>query len=144
MSNDSRIDTLVSFYESLSVENLANFADFYAEDAYFKDPFNEVRGVEPIRRIFTHMFDQVAEPRFVVSERVVQGASAVLVWEFHYRVKFWGQGQAQSICGVSHLKFDAEGKVVWHRDYWDAAEELYSKLPVVGALMRGLKKMVAS
>jgi len=29
---------------------------------------------------------------------------------------------------------------VFHRDYWDAAEELYEKLPVIGALMRWLKK----
>jgi steroid delta-isomerase len=27
-----------------------------------------------------------------------------------------------------------------HRDYWDAAEELYEKLPVLGALMRWLKQ----
>jgi len=27
-----------------------------------------------------------------------------------------------------------------HRDYWDAAEELYEKLPGVSVLMRWLKK----
>jgi hypothetical protein len=27
-----------------------------------------------------------------------------------------------------------------HRDYWDAAEELYEKLPVLGGLMRFLKR----
>ena len=32
------------------------------------------------------------------------------------------------------------GRVVAHRDYWDAAEELYEKLPVLGALMRLLKR----
>jgi hypothetical protein len=26
-----------------------------------------------------------------------------------------------------------------HRDYWDAAEELYEKLPVLGSVMRWLK-----
>jgi steroid delta-isomerase len=31
------------------------------------------------------------------------------------------------------------GKVVWHRDYWDAAEELYAKLPAIGWLMRFLQ-----
>jgi hypothetical protein len=30
--------------------------------------------------------------------------------------------------------------VTLHRDYWDAAEELYEKLPVVGGAMRWLKK----
>ena len=39
---------------------------------------------------------------------------------------------------------DAQGQVTLHRDYWDAAEELYEKLPVVGALMRWLKKRANS
>jgi hypothetical protein len=40
--------------------------------------------------------------------------------------------------------FDAQGLVTLHRDYWDAAEELYEKLPVVGALMRWLKRRANS
>jgi steroid delta-isomerase len=43
--------------------------------------------------------------------------------------------------GASHLRFDAAGKVVLHRDYWDAAEELYAKLPLIGCVMRGLQRM---
>ena len=34
--------------------------------------------------------------------------------------------------------------VNYHRDYWDAAEELYMKLPAIGSLMRGLRKMLAA
>jgi hypothetical protein len=30
--------------------------------------------------------------------------------------------------------------VALHRDYWDAAEELYEKLPWVGGVMRWLKQ----
>ena len=43
--------------------------------------------------------------------------------------------------GASHLRFDAAGKVVLHRDYWDAAEELYAKLPLIGPPMRLLRRM---
>jgi len=43
---------------------------------------------------------------------------------------------------VTLLKFDAAGKVNYHRDYWDAAEELYEKLPLIGPLMRGLRRYV--
>jgi len=42
--------------------------------------------------------------------------------------------------GASHLLLDADGRITSHRDYWDAAEELYEKLPVLGALMRILKR----
>jgi hypothetical protein len=35
---------------------------------------------------------------------------------------------------------DEAGRITVHRDYWDAAEELYEKLPLVGRLMRWLKR----
>lgn len=138
------IDRLIAFYHALTPESIARFPEFYSEEAYFKDPFNEVRGVAAIQRIFTHMFQQVDLPRFVVTERVADAHGVVLVWEFGYRVRRWGGGQAQVMRGVSHLKFAADGKVNYHRDYWDAAEELYMKLPAIGSLMRGLRKLLAA
>ncbi len=138
------LDALIRFYHDLSSESVARFPEFYADDAWFKDPFNEVRGVAAIQRIFTHMFRQVAEPRFVVTERVVDAGGAMLVWEFYFRVRLWERGEAQVMRGVSHLKFDAAGKVNYHRDYWDTAEELYMKLPALGTLMRGLKRALAA
>jgi hypothetical protein len=53
-------------------------------------------------------------------------------------------GAEQRIRGGTHLKLAADGRIALHRDYWDAAEELYEKLPLVGALMRWLKRRVNS
>jgi steroid Delta-isomerase len=49
----------------------------------------------------------------------------------------------QCIRGASQLCLAADGRIRVHRDYWDVAEELYEKLPVVGALMRWLKRKAA-
>jgi steroid delta-isomerase len=138
------LDDLIRFYHDLTPADIARFPEFYADDAYFKDPFNEVRGVVAIQRVFSHMFRQVEEPRFIVSERVVDDHGAVLFWEFQYRVRKRGVEEKQAIRGISHLKFDAAGKVIHHRDYWDAAEELYMKLPLIGMLMRGLRRALAA
>lgn len=138
------LDALIDFFHGLAPESVARFPEFYSADAYFKDPFNEVRGVVAIQKIFSHMFRQVDEPRFVVSECVADGRGAVLVWEFRYRVRRWGGRGTQVIRGVSHLGFDAAGKVAYHRDYWDAAEELYMKLPLLGTLMRILRRTLAA
>jgi len=37
-----------------------------------------------------------------------------------------------------------DGRVNSHRDYWDAAEELYEKLPLMGLLMRFLRRTMSS
>ncbi len=140
---DYDLDRLVAFYHELTPESVARFPEFYSADAYFKDPFNEVHGVEAIARIFSHMFRQVDSPRFVVTERLADANGVMLVWAFHFRVRLWRRSESQSIRGVSHLKFATDGKVNYHRDYWDAAEELYMKLPLAGSMMRYLKNAFA-
>ena len=135
-----RLDDLVNFFESLTPQNLDRFPEFYAADAWFKDPFNEVRGVDAVRHIFEHMFRQVESPRFVVTDRLAEGERAMLVWEFHFQ----RQREPHIIRGTSHLHFDAEGRVLSHRDYWDAAEELYMTLPLIGWLMRRLRRALSA
>ena len=135
---------LIKFYQELSPESVARFPDFYSSNAYFKDPFNEVRGLALIQRIFSHMFTQVGEPRFVVTESIVAENGAMLIWEFNFQLKLWSKSQTQIMRGVSHLRFDADGKVDFHRDYWDTGEELYMKLPAIGSLMRGLRRVLAA
>lgn len=139
MNYETELERLVQFYESLSEASLAQLPAIYARDAQFKDPFNEVRGIAPVTAIFRHMHEQVDEPRFVVNTRVLQGADAFLVWDFTFRMKRFSR-ETQCIRGATHIRFDADGAVAMHRDYWDAAEELYEKLPVLGSLMRWLKR----
>lgn len=136
----ARVQALVEFFEGLKAGDVARIKDFYAADAYFKDPFNEVRGVPAIERIFVHMFEALEQPHFVVTGRVAQGLECFLVWDFRFRFRRFDTVSWQTVRGSSHVRFNAQGQVEFHRDYWDAAEELYEKLPGVGALMRWLKR----
>jgi hypothetical protein len=137
---ETQVQRVVEFFENLSPGRLGELAQLYHPQARFKDPFNDVRGVDAIRHIFDHMYASLHEPRFVVTERVVQADQCFLVWEFHFRFRNFRQHQPQLVRGASHLAFSEQGTVTLHRDYWDAAEEMYEKLPLVGALMRWLKR----
>jgi hypothetical protein len=134
---------LVLFFESISPQDAARMAEFYTEDAWFKDPFNEVRGVAEIGRIFAHMFEQVDSPRFIVREVLAQGETALLTWDFEFGFRAPMRAGVQRIHGCSLLHFAPDGLVIRHRDYWDAAQELYEKMPVIGGLMRWLRRRAA-
>lgn len=139
---DPRVTRVKQFFETISPDNVARLHALYAPDAFFKDPFNQVRGAAAIVDIFSHMFVQVEAPRFVVRDVVTQGDDAFFTWDFHFRMRRFRHGE-QVIRGASHLKFGPDGRVMLHRDYWDAAEELYEKLPLLGSLMRLLKRRAA-
>jgi steroid delta-isomerase len=143
MSGEADLARLVRFYETLSQRTLrAEIGKVYAERARFKDPFNDVQGLAPIAAIFEHMFGQVQDPVFVVTGSVMQGSQAFLTWHFLFVMKRFSS-EPQCIRGATHVVFDADGLVIEHRDYWDAAEELYEKLPLLGSLMRWLKRAAA-
>jgi len=131
---------ITPWFESLTPHSLGELATFYSAEARFKDPFNDVCGVPAITHLFEHMFQALHEPRFVVTQQVVDGAQAFLVWEFRFRFKRFDTVTEQMVRGCSHLTLGESGRITEHRDYWDAAEELYEKLPGLGVLMRYLKR----
>lgn len=139
----SVVDRIVGFYESLTPMSLSAIESLYCDDARFKDPFNDVRGVQAIRGVFEHMFRSLEQPRFVVTNRLLDGHQCFLVWEFHFRFRADRTERAQVIHGGSLLVLGEDGRITLHRDYWDAAEELYEKIPLVGTAMRWLRRRAA-
>ena len=100
-----------AYFEALSPQSLADIDTLYTPNARFKDPFNAVQGVPAIRGIFEHMFHSLHQPRFVVTQQVVDGAQAFLVWEFRFRFKRFDATTEQVIRGGSHLVLAPDGRI---------------------------------
>ena len=138
---DPRLARLAQFYESLSPETLDRLGELYAPSARFVDPFNDVSGLAALRQVFEHMFDTLEDPRFVVVDAQAGERSGFLLWTFHFRR---GNGRERQVLGTTHLRFDDEGRVLLHHDHWDAAGQLYETLPLLGTLMRWLRRRLAA
>lgn len=137
---DPRVARLCAFWEALRPANLVDLRTVYNEAVEFRDPFNHLHGADQLEALLTRMFERLQTPCFVVHEVALQTDGAVLVWDFHYRLRGWQPHRARHIHGASHVRFGADGRVRVHRDYWDAAEQVYEQLPVLGALLRWLKQ----
>ena len=140
---DPRVQRVIDAFEALQPADVARLGELYTPNARFKDPFNEIQGVPAIQRVFEHMFVALDGPRFVIREAVCEGDQCFLTWDFLFRMRSLRKDE-QTVRGSTHLRFAADGRIEWHRDYWDAAEELYEKLPGLGALMRWLKRRANS
>jgi len=131
---------LLDWYATLTPATIGRAAEFYAADAHFRDPFNDVRGVAAIETIMRHMFANSERPRFVIGEHIAQDDQAFVTWTFVFELR----GKEYQIQGGTHFRFNAAGLVTLHRDYWDAAEELLQKLPLVGGPIRWLRRRFAA
>lgn len=135
------LNKVMKWFEQLSPETLTEMRQLYSEPTYFKDPFHEMHSVEnELTPYFSKMFTGIQDARFEFIQSVLQGSDAFLVWNMKFKVK----GRDFQIHGSSHLKFNEEGLVSYHRDYWDPVEEVYDKIPGVGLLTKGLKKIFKS
>ena len=138
--SEAALVSLKNYFETLTLASVATIGQHYTEDAYFRDPFNEVRDLASLQHIFSDMFERLYEPQFKIIETIRDAERAVLIWDFSFRIKALKPMQQRRIHGLSHIRFAADGRVSYHRDYWDAAGELYEQFPVIGGLMRWLKK----
>ena len=143
-SDDPRVQRIVQRFETLSEADVARLVELYTADAYFKDPFNEVRGTAAIAaHLRAHVRGAGRRRASWCTRPSCRATSVFLTWDFLFRMKRFRRDD-QCIRGGSHLVLTADGRIASHRDYWDAAEELYEKLPVLGGLMRWLKRRAAS
>ena len=143
MTDAGALACIVAFFEHITPSDVARIGEIYSVDAYFRDPFNEVRGIDAIARVYAHMFEQLDDCRFVITETVADGERAFFVWDFTFRIRRWRPRRLLTIHGTSLIKLTADGKVGYHRDYWDAAEELYARLPLIGPVVRFLRRSLA-
>lgn len=128
------------FWETLAPESSLHLPEFVVPDVEFRDPLNQVRGIGGMAAIIAKTFHDLDHPQFIILNVAVTGQMAFIGWTFNFRRKGWGGGAQWSIDGVSEVHFNDAGLVTRHIDHWDAASEIYERLPVVGAVIRFIRR----
>lgn len=133
-----RSQLYAEFFQTLNAEeSKEKYAEFFAKTSTFEDPFQKVKGLDAIYKVFEHMYATLYNPKFFVEEIISEGSVAYLRWSFVY--KYSKNADEESFIGVSRVVFDSDGKVVSHIDYWDAGYNIYEKIPLLGSILRLLK-----
>ena len=135
----NNLKKLIEWYENLNEGCLDEINYFYDDKVFFKDPFNEIDGIENLNKFFVHMFKNLDNPRFVFIDIFENNESVFLTWNFFVKIK----GNELQINGVSHLKCNKSDKIVYHRDYWDVGEEVLLKIPFIKLLYGLFRKKMA-
>lgn len=129
-------------YGNITADDFAEqLTPLFAEDVFFKDPFNQVEGIPEVLSIFKHMFQTLDNPQFDISHSAINGDVGYIHWTFQFSFK--GSSDVKSFEGLSQIRFNQQGLVTEHIDFWDAGEVVYSKVPVLGWLVRFVAKKLS-
>ena len=140
VSRQYALNSYIVFFEQMKREDLVRLPELFSHQARFKDPFNDVTGIEQINKVFHHMFETLNTPKFVIDEAVLESDVAYIKWKFTGAV----YTKQLKLVGLSRVVFDEQGLVSEHIDYWDASEQFYMKLPVIGSILRFIRNKAAS
>lgn len=138
---EQAVEAYIRFYQDLRPDSINRLDRLAVPDVHFKDPFNDFRSRDRMKHVFENMYKRVEQPRFIVRDHATSGQTAFLRWGFTFRIK--GQARPLTIEGMSEVRFDTAGMVQSHVDHWDAAEQFYERLPVLGWVLRAIKKRMA-
>ncbi len=139
--NDA-LDTYITALQSLTADRLDDFMLLVTDDVHFRDPFNDCRGRGHYRAVLEDMFEKLDAIEFSVDESAwvapldaAHANKALIKWtltaELHK--KLW------RLEGCSDLRFDPNGLLLAHHDYWDAASGLYERFPLIRTVLKLLR-----
>lgn len=140
---DSVIDQFVDFYRMLDTRPLKTLSALYHADAVLVDPFGEHQGMLAIYRYFTRLLENVDQCQFVIDPPFSGDDRFMVSWTMHWSHPRIARGEALVLPGCSAVEVQ-DGIIVRQRDYYDAGEMIYEHLPVLGWMVRSVKRRVCA
>ncbi len=136
------IDNFKAFFSSFAADRIENLLPAtYADDVYFNDTLKTIHGIEDLAHYLKESADAVDECRVEVIEvtRTILGDHYIR-WKMMIRFKRFKKGRDTWTVGMSHLRFNAHGLVVYHQDYWNATDGLFRHIPILGNMINAVIK----
>ena len=126
-------------YQSLASESMAEVESLYTDDVYFEDPSHAVQGKTQLIRYFRKLFKNIDRCSFRFHATITDGSNVCLTWTMFLNHPKLQGGETLRIEGASYLK-TRNGRIYYHRDYFDMGAMLYEHLPLLGRLILWLKQ----
>ncbi|MFB9134418.1 nuclear transport factor 2 family protein [Vibrio olivae] len=132
------INAVGDVYKQLNKHNLASLETVYHQNVIFEDAAHRLEGWQNLVQYFTTLYTNVEHCQFDIKEQHQVGEDGFLTWTMELQHPKLKSGQLIRVKGVSHMKFQ-DGRVIYHRDYFDLGEMLYEHLPVLGKVIKVIK-----
>ncbi|RRJ83837.1 nuclear transport factor 2 family protein [Aestuariirhabdus litorea] len=136
--NPPIIQRFKDYYSDFDQQSVESLGELYAVDMHFRDPLHQLDGLEAVQLYFEELSRDLTHCRFEFLHEMVNASCAYFHWTMHYAHPRIKGGQALSLNGVTHIRFD--DRVLFHEDFYDMGAMLYQHLPLLGWAVRSLNQ----
>ncbi len=133
-------DRLQAYFRDMTAASVREqTANVYAPEAYLNDTLVGINGVAGIQAYLGHTMEDTRKLDVRFLDRAQSGIDYFVRWEMTVEHGSLAGGKPVLSYGVTQFRFDSEGRVLLHKDFWDSGTALYEQLPVLGSVVRRVR-----
>ena len=114
----------------------------YAPEAFLNDTLKTVHSSAAIRDYFIKTAQGLDSMIVTFDEVAVSGHNYYFRWTMDTRMKHLAKGRNVRTIGVTLVRFDPQGRVLIHQDFWDSAQGVWDHVPVLSSMMRWIQSKI--
>lgn len=138
------LETFKAAFQQLDKDHLELLDRMYAEDIKFIDPAHSLTGLDEVKNYFSKLYQNVDSITFVFDNELVSEHQATLEWTMNFTHPRLANNRKITVSGCSWLKFSEDGKVIYHRDFFDLGAMLYEHIPLLGRIINKIRQGLGS
>jgi hypothetical protein len=128
------------FWRDLSEERVKEWLpQVYAENVWFNDTVKTITNRAELLDYMLHTASMVKSTSVEVKDIAATDEGYYVRWVMTVEPANPRYGDQWVSIGMTHIRLNANGQVILHQDYWDAAGGLYEHFPVLGWMIRNIK-----
>ena len=134
------LERIQTCFGVFSVDNLEQTVDgTYAETFYFRDAFHVFTDRAALKDYMILSARTSPGVTFSYGTPFWNGVDAYLPWTMQLPPRKDGEAGQHSM-GLTHLRYNDQGQVIFHHDYWDSADVLVPRVPVANGLIELVRR----
>ena len=117
----AQVDLFNGVFSRYKQEEIAsNVPNLYAEDAFLNDRIHSVTGRQAIAKYFDATFAKMHKSEFHIHDTIFAKRDVYIRWTM--RIQLNKDDKFMEFLGFSQFRFNKEGQIIYHQDYWDFSE----------------------
>ena len=129
------------FYSNVTSDSVgAQIGSVYAENLFFNDTLKTLRTRSALESYFIKTAEHADAMKVTVVDVARSGANYYVRWTME--VRFKGARDSVFTIGMTQLRFNEQGLIVFHQDFWDSTAGFFEHLPVLGSAIRWIKSKI--
>ncbi|MGJ8663522.1 MAG: hypothetical protein ACSHWU_07720 [Marinicella sp.] len=119
-----------------------NIRKVYADKLYFNDTFKIIGNIEDLIHYLSHSAEQVENTHVEILDVIRSEEDYFIRWSMKMQLKIKGKEINSHSIGMTQIRFNQAGKIMFHQDFWDSSEAFFEHLPFMGRFVKNIKSML--